>query len=94
MTFPIATMPTSSGQTPTSPSDGFVVETSRLHVHFGRVRAIDDLSMRVAGGTICGILGRNGAGKSTLLSTIAAFRRPTRGTASKSTVTIRSRTPA
>ena len=79
MTFPIETFPTSSGPTPTTPSDGFVVETSGLHVHFGRVRAIDDLSMRVAGGTICGILGRNGAGKSTLLSTIAAFRRPTRG---------------
>jgi ABC-2 type transport system ATP-binding protein len=62
-----------------TPSDAFGVETTGLHVHFGRVRAIDDLSMRITGGTICGILGRNGAGKSTLLSTIAAFRRPTRG---------------
>jgi ABC-2 type transport system ATP-binding protein len=74
MTFPIEPFPAA-----TSPIDAFTVETSGLHVHFGHVRAIDDLSMRIAGGTICGILGRNGAGKSTLLSTLAAFRRPTRG---------------
>jgi ABC-2 type transport system ATP-binding protein len=74
MTFPTQMLPTESG-----PIHALTIETFGLHVHFGRIRAIDDLSMRIAGGTICGILGRNGAGKSTLLSTIAGYRRPTRG---------------
>jgi ABC-2 type transport system ATP-binding protein len=58
----------------------FPIEATGLQVHFGDVRAVDDLTLTIAGGTICGLLGRNGAGKSTLLSTLAAYRRPTGGT--------------
>jgi ABC-2 type transport system ATP-binding protein len=58
----------------------FPIEAAGLQVHFCETRAVDDVSFTVAGGTICGLLGRNGAGKSTLLSAVAAFRRPTGGT--------------
>jgi ABC-2 type transport system ATP-binding protein len=58
----------------------FPIEATGLQVHFGDVRAVDDLTLTIAGGTICGLLGRNGAGKSTLLSTLAGYRRPTGGT--------------
>lgn len=57
----------------------FPIEVTGLQVHFGDVRAVDDMTLTIAGGTVCGLLGRNGAGKSTLLATIAAFRRPTGG---------------
>ena len=55
------------------------VEVRDLNIHFGDTRAVDDVSFTVAGGTICGLLGRNGAGKSTLLSALGAYRLPTSG---------------
>jgi ABC-2 type transport system ATP-binding protein len=58
----------------------FPIALDGLRVHFRDVRAVDDVTLTIAGGTICGLLGRNGAGKSTLLSTLAAYRRPTGGT--------------
>jgi ABC-2 type transport system ATP-binding protein len=57
----------------------FPIEVTGLQVRFGEVRAVDDLTVAIAGGSICGLLGRNGAGKSTLLSVLAAYRRPTGG---------------
>lgn len=56
------------------------VSTRNLTCRIGNTTAVDDLSVDIPAGTLCGLLGRNGAGKSTLLSTIAAFRRPTSGT--------------
>jgi peptide/nickel transport system ATP-binding protein len=43
------------------------------------VRALDDLSMTVARGTIHGIVGESGSGKSTLARIVAALDRPTAG---------------
>ncbi len=58
--------------------------TSTVDIHsmtrrFGRSTAIDDISLTVAGGSICGLLGRNGAGKTTIMSIIAGQDRPTSG---------------
>ncbi len=55
------------------------VTTSDLTCRIGGTTAVDELSVHIPAGTLCGLLGRNGAGKSTLLATIAAFRRPTSG---------------
>jgi ABC-2 type transport system ATP-binding protein len=55
------------------------VEVRDLSIHYGDTRAVDDVSFTIAGGTICGLLGRNGAGKSTLLSALGAFRQATSG---------------
>ncbi|MBN1509996.1 MAG: ABC transporter ATP-binding protein [Sedimentisphaerales bacterium] len=44
------------------------------------VRALDNVSLRVEGGTIIGLIGPNGAGKSTLLGLIAGLLFPTGGT--------------
>jgi ABC-2 type transport system ATP-binding protein len=56
------------------------IELHDLAVRFGATRAVDGVTLTLAGGTIVGLLGRNGAGKTTLLATIAALRRPTGGT--------------
>lgn len=46
---------------------------------FGRVRAVDELSLRVEAGQLAGFLGPNGAGKSTTLYMIPRLVRPNRG---------------
>jgi ABC-2 type transport system ATP-binding protein len=48
---------------------------------FGRSRALDDITLTVPEGSICGLLGRNGAGKTTIMSILAGQDRPTSGTA-------------
>lgn len=45
-----------------------------------RVTALDDVSLTVPPGAICGIIGRSGAGKSTLLRMVNGLERPTSGT--------------
>lgn len=42
-------------------------------------RALDDVSLTVARGAACGVIGRNGSGKSTLLKLVAGITRPTGG---------------
>ena len=42
-------------------------------------QALDDVSLTVAPGATCGIVGRNGSGKSTLLKLVAGITRPTGG---------------
>jgi ABC-2 type transport system ATP-binding protein len=46
---------------------------------FGALTALDDVSITVPEGSICGLLGRNGAGKTTIMSIIAGQDRPTSG---------------
>jgi len=47
---------------------------------FGAVRAVDDVSLTIEGGTICGFIGSDGAGKTTILRMAAAMIPPDRGT--------------
>jgi len=47
----------------------------------GAIRAVDEVSLRVAPGQIYGLLGVNGAGKTTLLRLLATLLQPTSGSA-------------
>ena len=50
-----------------------------LTVHYGRVAAVQHLSLNVEQGELVGLVGHNGAGKSTTLWTITGVVRPTSG---------------
>ncbi|MFE3794863.1 ABC transporter ATP-binding protein [Nocardia tengchongensis] len=57
------------------------IRTVGLTKHFGRVVAVDDLTLSVRQGEIFGFLGPNGAGKSTTLRLLLNLIRPTSGQA-------------
>lgn len=56
-----------------------MIETKNLTTAFGAFKAVDDVSLSVAEGTITGLIGPNGAGKSTLFNTLTGVIRQTRG---------------
>jgi len=46
---------------------------------FGRVRAVDNVSLSISAGQFVGVIGRSGAGKSTLLRLVNRLSEPSRG---------------
>jgi simple sugar transport system ATP-binding protein len=57
----------------------FAIELKGISKAFGPVQANRDINIRVARGTIHGIIGENGAGKSTLMSILYGFYRADAG---------------
>jgi branched-chain amino acid transport system ATP-binding protein len=55
------------------------LETNGVTMAFAGVKAVDDVSLRLARGEICGLIGPNGAGKTTLLNVLSGFVRPISG---------------
>ena len=56
-----------------------LLEVEGLTRHFGGLRAVEDVSIRVDDNDFLGIIGPNGAGKTTLFSMIAGQLEPTSG---------------
>ena len=64
-----------------SPRDGpWAVHMQGINKRFGAVAANADVELRVAPGTVHGIVGENGAGKSTLMSILYGFYQADTGT--------------
>ena len=63
----------------TPPSVSAVLEIRSLHKRYGRVVAVEDVSLRVERGAIFGLLGPNGSGKTTTLACALGLLRPTSG---------------
>ncbi len=57
-----------------------VVDVRGVTVRYGDVLALDDATVRLGAGTVCGLVGMNGAGKSTLLKAVLGLVRPDTGT--------------
>jgi len=59
-----------------------VVQVSDVKVHFGAVKALDGVTIRIAAGECVGLVGHNGAGKSTIVNIINGGLAPHSGTIS------------
>ncbi len=57
-----------------------LIEVSNLRKQFGRLVAVDGVSLTIRRGDVLGFLGPNGAGKSTTMKMITGFLTPTSGT--------------
>ena len=65
---------------PTGRGTEVVCEHVRKMFEGGRIRALEDISLRVGTGEFVALTGRSGCGKSTLLNLIGALDRPDSGT--------------
>jgi ABC-2 type transport system ATP-binding protein len=59
----------------------YAIEIDSLSKEFGKVRAVDNISLKVNSGEIFGFLGPNGAGKSTTMMILTTLLKPTSGKA-------------
>ena len=58
-----------------------MITTKDLTKRFGKLVAVDNLTMQVEAGELFGFLGPNGAGKTTTINMLTGLIRPTSGTA-------------
>ncbi|MFT5222839.1 MAG: ABC-type branched-subunit amino acid transport system ATPase component [Glaciecola sp.] len=56
-----------------------LLEATDLSKHFGGVRAVDGVSLRIRAGQVVGLIGPNGAGKTTTFELLAGFTPPDQG---------------
>lgn len=56
-----------------------VLHLDEVNKNYGEFRAVDDLSLLIPKGSICGFLGPNGAGKTTTLRMVLDIIKPTSG---------------
>ena len=66
---------------PRPSGSGSAVETVLLRKTFGKITALDNLTLSLPYGCVFGLLGPNGAGKSTFVRMLATLLAPTSGTA-------------
>lgn len=61
-------------------ADEILLAAEDLHKHFGAVRAVDGLNLRVRAGEMVGLVGPDGAGKTTTMRLLCGALHPTSGT--------------
>jgi len=57
-----------------------ILRAQGLHKSYGRLKAVDDVSLEIAAGEVFGLLGPNGAGKTTVIKMICTLTRADEGT--------------
>src|ERR1700757_98258 len=63
----------------TDPKGSAAIEVAHLVKFYKTTRAVDDVSFRIARGSVTGLLGGNGAGKTTTIAMIMGLVLPTSG---------------
>ena len=57
-----------------------LLEVRDVSMHFGGIRAIEEITLKVKEGIIMSIIGPNGAGKTTFFNCLTGIAKPTKGT--------------
>ena len=57
-----------------------LLEIKNLGISFGGLRAVDDFSITIEKGPLCGLIGPNGAGKTTIINLLTGVYKPNMGT--------------
>jgi len=57
----------------------YIIEMKNITKNFGRIKALDNVTLQVKHGEIHALLGENGAGKSTLMSILFGMNSPDEG---------------
>jgi ABC-2 type transport system ATP-binding protein len=70
---------TSFAPLPVTDAASAAIEVAHLRKIYKQTRAVDDISFRIARGSITGLLGGNGAGKTTTIAIIMGLVLPTEG---------------
>ena len=60
-------------------SSGNLLEANNILMQFGGLKALNEVDLHVAKGTIHGLIGPNGSGKSTMMNVLTGIYRPTNG---------------
>ena len=55
------------------------LELENISVSFGGIKAVNDLSLQIRPGEVCGLIGPNGAGKTTLFDVVSGVQRANHG---------------
>ncbi|MCA9537244.1 MAG: ATP-binding cassette domain-containing protein [Myxococcales bacterium] len=66
-----------------------MIVVQNLEKRYGAIRAVSDVSFKVAKGEIVGLLGQNGAGKTTVMKVMTGFLEPTQGTVTVGGIDVR-----
>jgi branched-chain amino acid transport system permease protein len=74
--------------------DGALLRVSQVLMQFGGLKALNQVDLDVARGSVHGLIGPNGSGKSTLINVLTGIYRPTAGSVEFAGVAITGRTPS
>ncbi|MCI8332552.1 MAG: ABC transporter ATP-binding protein [Clostridiales bacterium] len=56
-----------------------MIEIKEISLDYGTFKALDQVSLQIADGSVCGLIGSNGSGKSTLLRVMCGVFKPKNG---------------
>ena len=60
-------------------ANGFLLEARKIVMQFGGLKALNEVSLQIAKGTVHGLIGPNGSGKSTMMNVLTGIYKPTAG---------------
>jgi branched-chain amino acid transport system permease protein len=73
---------------------GKLLQVRKVLMQFGGLKALNEVDLEVARGSVHGLIGPNGSGKSTMMNVLTGIYRPTAGSVEFAGATITGRTPS
>jgi branched-chain amino acid transport system permease protein len=77
-----------------SPAGGELLRVEQVLMQFGGLKALNKVDLKVARGTVHGLIGPNGSGKSTMMNVLTGIYKPTAGAVVYAGQPITGRTPS